>query len=165
MLLAHAVVAVLSLSHVWLFGTPWTAVHQSPLSSTISQSLLKFKSIDLVVPYNHLILCCPLLLPSIFPSIRLGLFQWIGSYQWVANVLEFQLQHQSFQWIFRDDFLWDWLLWSPCSPRNSQKSSPAPHFLLLWCSTSSFNPKFSNRILQRLEQVHLSICRWCYFIF
>ena len=54
--------------------TPWTAVHQSPLSSTISQSLLKFKSIDLV-PYNRLILCCPLPLPSIFPSIRLGLFQ------------------------------------------------------------------------------------------
>ena len=165
MLLAHVVVALQSVSHVWLFVTPWTVAHQASLSSTISQSLLKFKSIDLVIPYNRLILCCPLLSPSIFPSIRLGLFQWVGSSQWVAKILEFQLQHQSFQWIFRVDFLWDWLLWSPCSPRDSRESSLAPHFLLLWCSKSSFNPKFSNHILQRLEQVHLSICRWCYFIF
>ena len=51
-------------------ATPWTAAHQ-PLSSTISWSLLKFMSIVLVVLSNHLILCCPLLLlPSIFPSIR-----------------------------------------------------------------------------------------------
>ena len=51
--------------------TPWTAAHQAPLSSTISQSLLKFMSIESVMPSNHFILCCPLLLPpSIFPSIR-----------------------------------------------------------------------------------------------
>ena len=43
----------------------------------------------------------------------------------MAKVLEFQLQHQSCQWIFRVDFLWDWLVWSPCSPRDSQESSPA----------------------------------------
>ena len=104
MLLAHVVVALQSVSHVWLFVTPWTVAHQASLSSTISQSLLKFKSIDLVIPYNRLILCCPLLSPSIFPSIRLGLFQWVGSSQWVAKILEFQLQHQFFQWIFRTDF-------------------------------------------------------------
>ena len=59
------------LSHVWLFATPWTAVHQASLSITNSRSLLKLMSIELVIPSNHLILCCPLLLlPSVFPSIR-----------------------------------------------------------------------------------------------
>ena len=53
-----------------LFATPWTAAHQSSLSFTISGSLLKPVSIELVMPTNHLILCRPLLLPSIFPSIR-----------------------------------------------------------------------------------------------
>ena len=59
------------LSHVQLFATPWTAAHQASLSITNSQSLLKLMSIELVMPSNHLILCCPFLLPpSIFPSIR-----------------------------------------------------------------------------------------------
>ena len=59
------------LSHVRLFATPWTAAHQACMSITNSQSLLKLISIKLVMPSNHLILCCPLLLlPSIFPSIR-----------------------------------------------------------------------------------------------
>ena len=66
-----AVVVVQSLSHVWEFVTLWTAACQAPLSSIISQSLLKFMSIEPVMPSNHLILCRPLLLPpSIFPSIR-----------------------------------------------------------------------------------------------
>ena len=51
-------------------GTPWTAAHQAPLSSTISRSLLKFMFIELVMLSNHLILCYPLLLPSVLPSIR-----------------------------------------------------------------------------------------------
>ena len=59
-----------SVPKMCLTVTPWTAAHQSPLPSTISQSLLKFMSIEIVMPSNHLILCCPLLLPSIFPSIR-----------------------------------------------------------------------------------------------
>ena len=58
------------LSHIWLFVTPWTATCQASLSFTISWSLLKLTSIELVMPSNHLILCRPLLLPSIFPSIR-----------------------------------------------------------------------------------------------
>ena len=57
-----------------------------------------------------------------------GLFQWVCSSREVAKVLEFQLQHQSFQWIFRVDFLQYWLVWSPCSPRDSQESSPIPEF-------------------------------------
>ena len=60
-----------SLSRVWLFGTPWTAARQASLSITNSQSLLKLMSIELVMPFSHLILCHPLLLlPSIFPTIR-----------------------------------------------------------------------------------------------
>ena len=62
---------VQSLSRVQLFGTPRTAVHQASLSNIDSQSLLKLMSIESVMPSNHLIFCCPLLLlPSIFPSIR-----------------------------------------------------------------------------------------------
>ena len=52
--------------------TLWTAVQQAPLSFTISQSLLKLMSFELVMPSNHLIFCCPLLLPSIFPSIMVS---------------------------------------------------------------------------------------------
>ena len=67
----HLFSSVQLLSHVRLFVTPWTAAHQASLSITNSQSLLKLKSIELVMPSNHLILCRPLLLlPSIFPSIR-----------------------------------------------------------------------------------------------
>ena len=63
--------SVQSLSHVRLFATPWTAACQASLSITNSQSWLKFMSTELVMPSNHLILCCPLLLlPSIFPRIR-----------------------------------------------------------------------------------------------
>ena len=64
-------VAVQSPSRVQLFVTPWTAACQASLSSTVSQSLLKFMSIESVLLSSHLILCCSLLLlPSIFPSIR-----------------------------------------------------------------------------------------------
>ena len=63
--------SVQSLSHVRLFATPWTAARQASLSITNSQSLLKLMSIESVMPSNYLILCHPLLLlPSIFPSIR-----------------------------------------------------------------------------------------------
>ena len=65
-----------------------------------------------------------------------GLFQWVGSLHRVARVLELQLKHQSFQWIFKVDFLKDWLVFSLCCPRDSQESSPTPQFkldLLLLC--------------------------------
>ena len=71
LLFYQQIVVVQLLSCVHLFVTPWTAAHQAPLSSTISQSLLKFMSIASVMLSNHLILCHPLLLlPSIFRSIR-----------------------------------------------------------------------------------------------
>jgi len=56
------------------------------------------------------------------------LFQWVSSLHQVVKVLELQFQHQSLQWIFRFDFLYNWLVWSPCSPRDSEESSPAPQF-------------------------------------
>ena len=62
--------SVQSLSHVRLFVTPWTRAHQASLSITNSQSLLKLMLIESVMPCDHLILCHPLLLPSIFPNIR-----------------------------------------------------------------------------------------------
>ena len=68
---SHSVSSVQLLSPVQLFVTPWTAAHQASLSIANSQSFLKLMSIESVMPSNHLILCCPLLLlPSIFPSIR-----------------------------------------------------------------------------------------------
>ena len=101
-------VAVQSFSHILLFVTPWTAAHQAPLSFTISWSLLKLMSTESVMPSNHLILCHPLLLlPSTFNHFQQhqGLFKWASSWHQVAKVLELQLQHQSFQWIFRLDIL------------------------------------------------------------
>ena len=56
------------------------------------------------------------------------LFHWVGSLCQVAQILELQLQHQSFQWIFRVDFILDWLVGSSCYPRDSQESSPTPQF-------------------------------------
>ena len=66
--------------------------------------------------------------PAFSLSQHQGLFQWVSSSHQVAKVLEFQLQHQCFQWIFRTDFLQDWLVLSPCCPRGSQESSPTPQF-------------------------------------
>ena len=67
--------------------------------------------------------------PSAFNiSQHQDLFKWVSSSHQVAKVLELQLQHQSFQWIFRTDFLQDRLVGSPCSPRDSQESSPTPQF-------------------------------------
>ena len=99
---AHIVVQ--SLSCVRLFATPWTAAHQASLSFTISQSVLRLMSIELMMSSNHLILCCSFP-PALNLSQHQDLFQWIDSLHQVAEVLELQLQYQSFQWIFRNDFL------------------------------------------------------------
>ena len=89
-------VVVQPLSWVQLFATPWTAACQASLSFSISQSLLKLMSIESVMPSNHLILYCPLLLlPSVFPSIRVFSNNSALCIRWPK--LELQLQHQSFQ--------------------------------------------------------------------
>ena len=91
------------LNCVSLFAIPWTAACKSSLFFTISLSVLKVTSIQSVMPSNHLIFCCCLFLPPpIFPSIR-GFSN--ESVLHMAKVLEFQLQHQSFQWTSRTNLL------------------------------------------------------------
>ena len=94
------------LSSVWLFATPRSTAHQASLSITSSQGLLKLRSIESVMPSNHLILCHPLLLLPYNLLKHQGLFKWVSSSQQVGKVLEFQLHHQSFQWMNTQD-------WSP----------------------------------------------------
>ena len=111
---AHVLVVVQSLSRVQLFVTqlfvncsmPRFSVHQR----NFSLSLFKLVSIKSVMPSNHLILCCPSSSVTPFSSCpqffqHQGLFQWVSSSHQVAKVPELQLQHQSFQWIFKVDFL------------------------------------------------------------
>ena len=101
--------SVQSLSHVWLFATPWIAACQASQSITNSWSSPKFICIKSVMPSSNLILCHTLLLlPPIPPSIRVFSNEervFSKSSHEVAKVLEFQLQHQSFQWTPRTDLL------------------------------------------------------------
>ena len=76
--------------------------------------------------------------PCLNLSQHKGLYKWVSSSHQVAKVLEFQLQHQSFQWIFKTDFLLDELGGSPCSSRDSQESSPTPQFKSITSSVLSF---------------------------
>ena len=110
--------SVQSLSRVWLFVTPWTAACQASLSITNSQSLLKLMSIGLVIPSNHLILCHPLLLlPSIFPSIRVFSSESVLCIRWPKYwSFSFQLhwevgKYQMMQGKQIDKILF-WLQWS-----------------------------------------------------
>ena len=93
-------VVVQLLINVRLFVTPWTATCQASLSFTISWSLLKFLSTELVVPSNRLILCHSLLLPSVFPSIRVFSSETALPIRWPKY---WSFEHQSIQWIFRVD--------------------------------------------------------------
>ena len=107
--------------------TPWTVARQASLSITSSQSLLKLVSIKTAMPSNHLILCCPLLLlPSVFPSIRVFSNESVLHIRWpstgvsaLASVLPVNIQ---------DWFPLGWLVGSPCSPGDSQEPSPTPQF-------------------------------------
>ena len=76
--------------------------------------------------------------PAPNPSQHQSLFQGVNSLHEVAEVLEFQLQHQSFQWTSRTDFLQNGLVGSPCSPRDSQESCPTPQFKSINSSALSF---------------------------
>ena len=76
--------------------------------------------------------------PALNLSQHQGLFKWVSSSHQVAKVLEFQLQHQSFQWTPRTDLLQNGLVGSPCSPRGSQESSPIPQFKSINSSALSF---------------------------
>ena len=124
----------------------WPHARQAFLSITNSWSLLKLMSIESVMPSNHLILCHPLLLlPSIFPSI--SIFSNESALHQVAKVLEFQLQHQTFQWTLRTDYPEDGLVGSPCSPGDSLESSPTPQFKSINSSELSvlYSPTLTSR--------------------
>ena len=105
LVLAYSVSSVQSLSYVLLFVTPWTTAGQASLPITYSRSLPKLMSIELVMSSNHLILCCPLLLPpSIFPRIRVFSNESGLRIRW-PKYRSFSFNHQSFQWTLRRDFL------------------------------------------------------------
>ena len=107
--------------HVPLFVTSWTTARQAPLSFTISRSLRKFMSIELVMLSSHPILCCPLLLPSIFPSIRVSSSESAFHIRWP--------KYWSFSFSISPSNGYSGLISGyPCSPRDSQESSPTPQF-------------------------------------
>ena len=120
--------SVQSHSCVWLFATPWTAARQASLPITNSRSLLKLMSFELVISSNHLILCCPLLLPaSIFPSIKVFSNESVLHIRWP--------KHWSFSFNISPSNEYSGLIsfrmglvGSPCSPRDSQESPPTPQF-------------------------------------
>ena len=103
-------------------STPGLPVHHQFLEST--QTSVHSVS-DAIQPSHPLLSPFP---PAFSLSQHQGLFKWVSSSHRVAKVLEFQLQHQSFQLIFKTDFLQDGLVGFSCSPRDSQESSPAPQF-------------------------------------
>ena len=108
--------------------TPWIAASQASLSITNSRSSLRLTSIESVMPSNHLNLCHHLLLlSSTFPSIKVFSNESALHIRWL-NYWEFQLQHHSLQRNPRADLLQNGLVGSPCSPRDSQESSPTPQF-------------------------------------
>ena len=131
--------SVQSLSHVLVFATPWTAARQASLSITNFQSLLELMSIEPVMSSNRLIFCCPLLLllPSIFPSIRVFSnestlrMRWPKYWSFSFNIIP------SKEIPGLISFRMEWLE-SPCSPRESQESSPAPQFKSINSSALSF---------------------------
>ena len=120
--------SVQSLSHVQLFATPWIAACQE---FTVHHHLPEFTQThvhrvsDAIEPSHPLLSPSP---PALNPSQHQSLFQWVSSLHEVAKVLEFQPQHHSFQRTPRVDLLQNELVGSPCSPRDSQESSPTPQF-------------------------------------
>jgi len=111
---------VQSLSHVWLFATPWTATMPG---SPVLHHLPEFAQTHVHSAGDAIQPSPPLPLSSFAFNLsqHQGLFQWVGCSHQVAKVLELQVWHQPFQWIFRIDYLYDWLVWFPCSPRDSSR--------------------------------------------
>ena len=116
-----------SLSHVWLFAIPWTAARQVSQSVNNSWSLLKLMSTESVMPSNHLILCCPLLLSSsIFPSIRIFSNESVLRIRW-PKYWRFNFNiSPSNEYSGLISFRVDWFDLLAPSPRASQKSLLAP---------------------------------------
>ena len=126
---------------VQLSVTPWTAAHQAPPSSSISRSLPKFMSIESVMLFNHLILCCLLLLlPSVFPSIRI-----------VSNESALRIRWPKY-WSLsfsNSPSNENRRIWSPCSPRSQDSSSTIIQKHSLLCCA----------MLCLVAQSHLTLCQ------
>ena len=106
-----------------------TAAHQASLSITNSQSSPKLMCIESVMPLSHLIICRPLLLlPSIFPSIRVFSNESVLRIRWPKDWSFSFIMSPSSEHPGLISFRMDWLDGSPCSPRNSEESSPTPQF-------------------------------------
>ena len=116
---------VQSLGCVWLFVTPWTAVHQASLSITNSWSLLKLMSIELVMPSNHLILCCPLFFRLQSSPASESSNDSVLRIRW-PKYWSFSFSISPCNEYSGLIYFQDWLVGSPCSPRDSQGSSPTP---------------------------------------
>ena len=151
---------VQSLSHVQLFEIPWTTARQAFLSFTISWSLFNLMSIESVMPSNHLILCCPLLLlPSVFPSI--SLFQWVSSSHHWPKYWSFSFSISPFnEYSGLISSRIDWF--DLCCPRDCQESSLAPQFE----SINSFGAQpslWSNyHIPTWLREKTMALTRWIF---
>ena len=129
--------SVRSLSHVRLSATPWTAARQASLSITNSRSLLKPMSIESVIPSNHLILCCPLLLsPSIFPSIRVFSNESVFQIRWPKYwSFSFSISPSN-EYSGLISFRMDWL--DLLAVQGTLKSSPTLQFKSINSSVLSF---------------------------
>ena len=127
--------SVQSLSRVRLFLTPWITACQASLSITNSRSSVRHDVIVSIQPSHPQSSPSP---PAPNPSQHQSLFQRVNSLHEVAKVLQFQLQHHSFQRNPRADILQNGLVGSPCSPRDSQESSPTPQFKSINSSVLSF---------------------------
>ena len=136
--------SVQSLSRVWLFVTPWTAARHASLSITNSQSPPKPMSIVSMMPSNHLILCRPLLLlPSIFPSIRVFsnesplCIRWPKYWSFSVSISPYN-EYSGLVSFRKKKIKGNWLVWSHCRPRDSQESSLTPQFKSTNSSAFSF---------------------------
>ena len=120
-------------------ATPGPAPRQASLSITKYQRLAKFMSIESVMPSKHLSLCRPLLLlPSIFPSIRVFSNESALHIRW-PNCWSFSFNiSPSSEYLGLISLRIDWLVWSSCCPRDSQESSPTPQFKSINSSALSF---------------------------
>ena len=132
-----AISSVQSLSHVWLFATPWIAARQASLSITNSWSSLKLMSIESVMPsaISSSVVpssSCPQSLPASESFPRSQLFAWGGQSTRVSASASFLPKNT------RADLLQNGLVGSPCSPRDSQESSPTPQFKSINSSVLSF---------------------------
>ena len=100
--------------------------------------------------------------PAFNLSQHQGLFQWVNSLHQVAKVLEFQGQHQSLQWIFRTDLLQNGLVGSPCSPRDSQESSPTPQFKSI--NSLSFSFLYSSTLTSIHDYWYKLLISWIFHL-